>query len=75
MINRKPLDLPMEVAKQFAKDMRRYFAEQNTIKRDEIAARQLHVLNDYRWPGTKKLRLQDVKKMFVEMREHPGGER
>ena len=37
----KPLDLPMKVAKAFVKDMRAYFAEPNTIKRDEIAGRQL----------------------------------
>jgi hypothetical protein len=35
----KPLDLPMQVAKAFAKDMRAYFAESNAIKRAEIAGR------------------------------------
>ena len=34
----KPLDLPMQVAKAFVKDMRAYFAKPNAIKRDEIAA-------------------------------------
>ena len=35
----KPFDLPMQVAKQFVKDMRAFHAETNAIKRDEIAAR------------------------------------
>ena len=36
----KPLDVPMQVAQQFAKEMRAFHAEPNAIKRDEIAARQ-----------------------------------
>jgi hypothetical protein len=52
----KPLDLPMEVAKAFVKDMRAYFAEPNAIKRDEIAARQLHALRGYQGPREKASR-------------------
>jgi hypothetical protein len=37
----------MQVAKQFVKDMRAYFAEKNAIKRDEIAGRQLDVLRQH----------------------------
>jgi hypothetical protein len=37
----KPLDLPMQVAKAFLKDMPAYFAGPNAIKRDEIARRQM----------------------------------
>jgi hypothetical protein len=37
---RKPLDLPMQVAKAFIKDMRAFHVEPNAIKRDEIAGRQ-----------------------------------
>jgi hypothetical protein len=33
MVARKPLDLPMKVVKAFAKDMRAYHAEPNTMKR------------------------------------------
>jgi hypothetical protein len=40
----KPLDLPMEVAKAFVKNMRAYHAKPNAIKRDEIAGRQMHAL-------------------------------
>ena len=40
----KPLDLPIEVAKAFVADMRAFHAEENAIKRDEIAAREAHIL-------------------------------
>ena len=65
----KPFDLPMEVAKAFVKDMRAYFAEPNAIKRDEIAARQLHALREYQGPREKKLRVHDVKEMFEQMKD------
>jgi hypothetical protein len=41
MVVRKPLDLPPDVARAFTEDMRAYFAEENQIKRDGIAVRQL----------------------------------
>jgi hypothetical protein len=66
---RKPLDLPMQVAKAFVKDMRAYHAEPNAIKRDEIAARQLHALRGYQGPREKKLRVHDVKEMFEQMKD------
>ena len=65
---RKPLDLPMQVARQFVKDMRAYHAEPNAIKRDEIAARQLHALRQFKGPR-EKLRLADVKEMFEQMKD------
>ena len=34
----KPLELPPDVARDFVRDMRAFFAEKNTIKADEIAA-------------------------------------
>src|SRR5271156_5069343 len=68
----KPLDLPMQVAKQFVKDMRAFHAEPNAIKRDEIAARQLHALRKYQGPRERKLRLSDVTKMFLEMKDRVG---
>jgi hypothetical protein len=37
---RKQLELPPEVAKAFARDMRAYFKAKDQNKRDEIAARQ-----------------------------------
>ena len=66
---RKPLDLPMQVARQFVKDMYAYHSEPDAIKRDEIASRKLHALRRYNMHGAKKLRLSDVKEMFQEMKD------
>jgi hypothetical protein len=63
----EPLDLPLKVAKAFIKDMNAYFAEENAIKRDEIAARQLHALARFQGPQEKKLRISDIKRMFTEI--------
>ena len=46
--------------------MRAFFVEKNTIKADGIAARQLHALKQH-YSG--KLRLTDVKEMFLQMRD------
>jgi hypothetical protein len=70
---RKPIDLPPAVARRFVKDMLAYFAEPNSIKRDEIAARQLHALRQYQGPREKKLRLVDVIEMFRQMRDSRPG--
>lgn len=70
MIKRTPLDLPPAVARAFVKDMKAYFAEQNAIKRDEIAARQLHALKEFQGPREKKLRLADIIELFAQMRNH-----
>jgi hypothetical protein len=67
MVIRKPLDLPPEVARAFVEDMRAFFAEENPIKRDGIAVRQLRALREHQGPREKKLRLSDVKAMFEEM--------
>ena len=42
----KPIELPPAVARRFVEDMRAFHAEPNAIKRDEIAARQLHALGN-----------------------------
>jgi hypothetical protein len=63
----KPVELPPTVARRFIVDMLAYFAEPNSIKRDEIAARQLHALRQH-YSG--KLRLTDVAEMFVQMRDY-----
>ena len=66
----KPIELPPTVAKAFVQDMRAFFAAPNTLKQDEIAARQLQALNEHRRPRDKPLRLADVKQMFLQMRAH-----
>ena len=70
LIARKPLDLPPAVARAFVDDMRAYFAEENPIKRDGIAVRQLRALREHQGPREKKLRLSDVKEMFEQMKNH-----
>jgi hypothetical protein len=52
-------------ARRFAEDMRAFFAQKNGVKRDEIAARQLHALRQH-YAG--KLKLIDVREMFMQMR-------
>jgi hypothetical protein len=61
---RKPLELPPEVARAFVRDMRAYFNANGGVEADGIAARQLHALKEH-YSG--KLKLHDVKEMFVQM--------
>jgi hypothetical protein len=70
----KPLNLPHDVAKAFLADMLAYFAEEDGIKRDALAAKQAWLLNQHRRPRERMLRTDDVKQMFVEMRNHLSGE-
>jgi len=65
---RYPLDLPPDVDRRFAEDMRAYFAEQDGAKRDAIAARQRHALSKFQSSREIKLRLPDVKRMFILMK-------
>jgi hypothetical protein len=41
----------------------------DSIARDEIAARQAWLLGEHLGPREKKLRLIDVKEMFVQMKD------
>jgi hypothetical protein len=61
------------VAKAFVRDMRAVFAAPNTLKQDEIAARQLQALNEFRRPRDRALRLADVREMFLQMKKSPPG--
>jgi hypothetical protein len=49
--------------------MHAFFAENSTIKADEIAIRQLIALNEYLCGRQKPLRVTDVKEMFLQMRD------
>jgi hypothetical protein len=62
--------LPPSAVASFVRDMRAFLAESNDSKRDEIAARQLDVLEKFRLPQERDLRLSDVKEMFLQMRDH-----
>jgi hypothetical protein len=66
---RKPIELPLEIAKAFVRDMRAFHAEKGAIKRDEIAIRQLTILNEYLGRRERPLRVIDVKEMFLQMRD------
>ena len=65
----KPLELPLQIAKAFVRDMRAFHAERSPIKRDEIAARQIHVLRRFQAKNERPIKLHQVKQMFEEMRE------
>jgi hypothetical protein len=63
----KPIELLPEVAKAFVRDMRAFFKAGGTgVKADGIAAQQLHALREH-YSG--KLKLTDVKEMFLQMRD------
>ncbi|MGY3490209.1 hypothetical protein ACVW1C_008092 [Bradyrhizobium sp. USDA 4011] len=66
-ITRKPLEIPLEAARQFAAKMQLFHAEKSPLKRDEIAADTRHVLLENMPRGTK-LRLADVLQLFKLMR-------
>jgi hypothetical protein len=68
----KPIELPPELARRFVDAMRAFYAEPNTIRQDEIAGRQMHVLQRHQPPRAKKLRIPDLKEMFAQMRGHLG---
>jgi hypothetical protein len=63
---RKSIELPPAIARAFVRDMRAFPPEKNAIKRDEIAARQLHALKQH---YTGKLRLFDAKEMSLQMKD------
>ena len=63
------MELPPEAARRFVRDMEAFHAESDPIKRDEIAARQLHALREHRKPRDPKLRLSEVKELFERMRD------
>jgi hypothetical protein len=66
---RKPLELPIEIAKAFVRDMRAFHAEKSPLKRDEIASRQIHVLRQFQAKNERPIKLHQVKEMFEEMRD------
>ena len=61
------IEIPPDVARGFVKDMLAFYAETNPIERDEIAARQMSVLRQYRGPREKPISILDVKDMFRQM--------
>jgi hypothetical protein len=64
---RKPLELPPAAAKAFVRDMKAFF-KASGHEGDEIAAKQGWLLKQHLPRG--KLRISDVKQLFLEMRDH-----
>ena len=54
VVPRRPIELPPAVARRFVDDMRAFFAVKDSIKRDEITARQAWLLNQHLGPREKK---------------------
>lgn len=69
-MSRNPLELPPQVAKAFVKDVRAFFKAKTQLEGDEIAARQCWALKEH-LPRGSKLRISDVKAMFLQMRDQP----
>ena len=68
IVHGTPLEIPLPVAGSFMADMKAYHAEDNPLKRDEIAARQIRALNEHRRSRDLKMRLVDVKNLFELVR-------
>ena len=64
---RKPLELPPEVAKAFVRDMKAFFKAKGH-EADEIAAKQAWLLKNH-LPRNAKLRISDVKELFLLMND------
>ena len=69
MIVRKPLEIPPEVAKAFVRDMKRFFKAKTVLDRNEVAAGTPWMLKNHLPRGTK-LRITDVKELFLQMKDH-----
>jgi hypothetical protein len=65
----KSLELPLKVARAFVRDMQAFFKARTQLEQDEIASRQLHALQAFQHPRDKRLRLADVKQMFLDMKD------
>lgn len=66
---RRPLEIPPAAAKAFLRDMKAFFNASGSIMQDEIAAKQAWLLNEH-LPRGAKVRLTDVKELFLQMRDH-----
>jgi predicted DNA-binding protein (UPF0278 family) len=65
---RRELSIPPKVAKEFVRDMRAFFKAGNQLKEDEIAAATGRMLRNH-LPPRIRLRLTDVKQLFLAMRD------
>jgi hypothetical protein len=63
----KPFELPPETAKAFVRDMKAYFRTGDKDKRVAIAAKQADLLQQH-LPRGARLRISEVKEMFLQMK-------
>lgn len=68
----KPFELPPAAAKAPVRDidMKPHFRARDQLKQDEIASRQLSGAFGVSASEAKELRLADVKRIFVQIRDH-----
>jgi hypothetical protein len=66
---RKQFELPSEDAKTFVRDMKELFKAKTVLDRDEVAAGTAWTLKNHLPRGTK-LRITDVKELFLQMKDH-----
>ena len=66
---RKQLEVPPDAAKAFVRDMKAFFKASGQLMQDEIAAKQVWLLQQHLPRGTK-LRTSDVKELLLQMRDH-----
>ena len=64
---RKQLEIPPEAAQAFVRDMKAFFKAKGH-EADEIAAKQAWLLKNHLPRGTK-LRIADVKELFLQMKD------
>jgi hypothetical protein len=65
---RKELVIPPDAAKAFVRDMKAFFKASGQLMQDEIAAKQVWLLKQHLPHGTK-LRIADVKELFLQMKD------
>jgi hypothetical protein len=66
---RRQFVIPPKAAREFVKDMRAFFKAKDPLKQDEIAALVCWALKQHLPRGTK-LRITDVKELFLQMKDH-----
>ena len=60
--------MPPEVAQAFVRDMKAFFKAKGQLMQDQIAAKQAWLLKEHLPRGTK-LRITDVKELFLQMKD------
>jgi hypothetical protein len=51
--------------------MKAFFAAKDSLQKDEIAARQIHVLRQYQPKSERPIKLHEVRGLFRAMRDEP----